>query len=93
MDRPIKLVEFFITIAAFIISTLVIMWNRATKEGIYIQRQEEISGKYNQLSNEFKEFKDNSEKREQSLLFKIDRLSEQNTDILILLQNKQDRRR
>ena len=93
MDRHIKLSEFFITVAAFIISFVVIMWNRATKEGVYIQRQEDISMKYNQLSSEFNEFKQHSEKREQDLLFKIDRLADQNTNILILLQNKQDRRR
>jgi hypothetical protein len=92
MDRPMKFAEFLITMAAFIISFVVIMWNRATKEGIYIQRQEEISMKYNTLSNEFNDFKRKSEDREQALLFKIDKLAEQNTSILILLQNKQDRR-
>lgn len=91
MDRPIKYGEFAITVAGFLISIAMIFYNRATAEGKYIERQITTESNYQQLKIEFREYKEMAQRDKQQLSDRIDKLIDQNNNILIQLQNKQNR--
>lgn len=91
MDRPIKTGEFAISLLGFLGAIAMMVYNRGNAEGKFIERQINMEANYQQLKNEFKEYKENSTREKQQLSDRIDKLIEQNNSILIQLQNKQNR--
>lgn len=86
MERNIKLWEFIIGIVAIFITVGGIVYNRGTMDA-----QNEV--KIIMLQQQFDEFKKNQQSDLEKLNIKLDRQAEATNQILILLQNKEDRKK
>ena len=84
MDRNIKLWEFVVGIIAIFITVGGIVYNRGT-----LDAQNEV--KIQMLQTQFDEFKRENNSQMQKVNDKLDAQNKSLNDILILLQNKQDR--
>ncbi len=85
MERSIKLWEFLIGILAMLITCGGIVYNRGTMDA-----QNEV--KIITLQNQFEEFKREAATRYNVLSDKADKTNDKLNEILIVLQNKEDRK-
>jgi hypothetical protein len=92
MDRPIKFWEFGIGCVVFIISILMMVYNRGSMEGKYIERMAVQDMRINDLNAQLKEMKDGSERKNQIILDRLDKMADTYNNILVVLQNKEDRK-
>jgi hypothetical protein len=93
MDRPIKAYEFIAGLIAFIFALITSGYNIGSKQGEINQRQAMQDIKISQMEAKVNQIEEALEKYSIKIDEKIDPVRKDLTDIKILLQNKQDRRR
>lgn len=87
MDRPMKVSEFVITVAGFIIALAVMLYNRGTAEGRALEKQ----AVFEMRLRELKDYADKNESDKKELMSKLDEQNEKINRLLIQLENKKNR--
>ena len=81
-----------IAIAGLLITFATMSYNTGGLVGKYIERQAVTDMNVDQLKIDIKEMKADQERTKQLLMDKLDKTNETTNNILVILQNKQDRK-
>jgi hypothetical protein len=92
MDKTVTWGQLIIAIAGLLITFATMSYNTGGLVGKYIERQAVTDMNVDQLKADIKEMKVDQERTKQLLMDKMDKNNEATNNILIILQNKQDRK-
>lgn len=92
MDKTVTWGQLIIAIAGLLITFATMSYNTGGLVGKYIERQAVTDMNVDQLKADMKEMKAEQERTKQLLMDKMDKNNEATNNILVILQNKQDRK-
>jgi hypothetical protein len=92
MDKTVTWGQLIIAIAGLLITFATMSYNTGGLVGKYIERQAVTDMNVDQLKADVKEMKAEQERTKQLLMDKMDKNNETTNNILVILQNKQDRK-
>ena len=92
MNKTVTWGQLIIAIAGLLITFATMSYNTGGLVGKYIERQAVTDMNVDQLKADVKEMKADQERTKQLLMDKMDKNNETVNNILVILQNKQDRK-
>lgn len=92
MNKTVTWGQLIIAIAGLLITFATMSYNTGGLVGKYIERQAVTDMNVDQLKADVREMKADQERTKQLLMDKMDKNNETTNNILVILQNKQDRK-
>lgn len=92
MNKSVTRGQFILAIIGLVLTFATMSYNTGGLVGKYIERQAVTDMKVNEITLEIKEIRAEQERKNQQLMDKLDKTNETTNNILVILQNKQDRK-
>lgn len=92
MNKSVTRGQFILAIIGLVLTFATMSYNTGGLVGKYIERQAVTDMNVDQLKADIKEMKADQERTKQLLMDKLDKTNETTNNILVILQNKQDRK-
>lgn len=92
MNKTVTWGQLMIAISGLLITFATMSYNTGGLVGKYIERQAVTDMNVDQLKADVKEMKADQERTKQQLMDKLDKTNDNINNVLVILQNKQDRK-